>query len=278
MRRQGQDSTLQQYLRETARYPTLEPAEEIELARRIVRCGDRQARQRMILCNLRLVVEIARQYVRPGVDLMDLIAEGNLGLLHAVEKFDPERGFRFSTYAAWWIRRAIRRALSSSARTIRIPAYMVELLARAKQAQSRLREELGRAPTAQELARALSLSGAQARLLPRLLASDTTSLHEDLAGAHGEFTLASLLQNRRADRPEQVVFQRMQLEILQKLLDTIDDREARILALRFGLEPPGPQSLREVGREVGLSRERVRQIEKKALKKLKDAMARAGYG
>lgn len=292
MVRGTQDSALRQYLREIAAYPLLTREEEQGLARRIARTGDRKAKEQMALCNLRLVVNIAKAYAGRGLELMDLIEEGNLGLLHAVERFDPDRGFRLSTYATWWIRKAIRRAANSSARTIRIPAYMVEVLARAKQAQSEMRGELGREPTMEELAQNLALDPTRAQLLQRVLASETTSIYENLAGAPPEVTLAAVLRGRNADHPERVVFDRMQLRTLADLLATIDEREAKILSLRFGLEPDpsapngvsgrepmrgGPKTLRQVGRQVGLSRERVRQIEKRALQKLKEAMTRAGY-
>ncbi|MCK4374491.1 MAG: sigma-70 family RNA polymerase sigma factor, partial [Candidatus Brocadiae bacterium] len=184
----------------------------------------------------------------------------------------------FSTYATWWIRRAIRRAINSSARTIRIPTYMIEIVARAKQAQGALRSELDREPTMDEIAEAVDLSGTRARLLQRVLSAETTSIFEALpVGGRSELSLAAILRSPDADRPDQVVFDRMELQALADLLETIDEREARILSLRFGLERDGPKTLREVGRLVGLSRERVRQIERKALQKLKEALTRAGF-
>ncbi len=278
MPRGTQSSGLQQYLREIAAYPLLGEEEEHRLAGRIEQRGDRKARERMVLGNLRLVVDVARRYAGRGLELMDLIEEGNLGLLHAVEKFDPSRGVRLSTYATYWIRRAIRRAAQSSVRTIRIPAYMVEVVAHAKQAQAELRDEFGRDPPIEDVARALDLDATRARLLQRALAAETTSIYQSIGGTQSDLTLASVIKARDVDRPERVVFDRMQLRMLSGLLETIDEREARILALRFGLEPEGPKTLREVGRRVGLSRERVRQIEKKALQKLKEAMQSAGFG
>ncbi|MCK4283801.1 MAG: sigma-70 family RNA polymerase sigma factor [Candidatus Brocadiae bacterium] len=278
MRRRTHDSAINQYLRDIALYPLLTREDELELARRVVRNGDRKAAEQMVLCNLRLVVDIAGDYAGRGLDLMDLIEEGNLGLLHAVGKFDPDRGFRFGTYASWWIRRAIRRAANSSARTIRIPAYMVEILAQAKQAQSELRDRLGREPTMDEVTDSLALDGTRARLLQRTLGTETISIHEGLAVQRSEAGLVPILPGPDAYGPERVFFDRMQLQTLAHMLATIDEREARILSLRFGLEPEGPRTLREVGRQVGLSRERVRQIEKNALRKLKEAMTGAGFG
>lgn len=278
MRRGTQDSTLRDYLRQIGAFELLSREEEQKLARRIVRQGDPKAKEQMVLCNLRLVASIAKEFAGRGLDLLDLIEEGNLGLLHAVEKFDPERGFRFSTYATWWIRRAIRRAINSSARTIRIPTYMIEIVARAKQAQGALRSELDREPTMDEIAEAVDLSGTRARLLKRVLSAETTSIFDALpAGGRSELSLAAILRSPDADRPDQVVFDRMELQALGDLLETIDEREARILSLRFGLERDGPKTLREVGRLVGLSRERVRQIERGALQKLKEALTGAGF-
>jgi len=266
------------YLREVGRHPLLTREQEQEHASRLRRDADPAAREHLILGNLRLVVSIAREYAGRGPDLTDLIAEGNLGLLHAVDKFDPRRGVRFGTYATWWIRRAIRRAVNSSARTIRIPAYMVETVARAKQTQVALRDRLGREPTMAEVAEQLKLSGAGARFLQRALAAETTSLYEDLTdAAQSGMSLAAVLAAPDSEQPERVVFDKMEMQALRDLLDAIDQREARILSLRFGLAEDGPRTLREVGRRMGLSRERVRQIEKRALEKLKEALGSAGY-
>ena len=278
MRRGGQDPVLRAYLREVGAHPLLTREQEQEHASRLRRDGDPAARERLILGNLRLVVSIAREYAGRGPDLMDLIAEGNLGLLHAVDKFDPGRGVRFGTYATWWIRRAIRRAVNSSARTIRIPAYMVETVAHAKQTQVALRGRLGREPTMAEVAEQLKLSGTSALFLQRALAAETTSLYENLTdAAQPGMSLAAVLAAPDSEQPERVVFDKMEMQALRDLLDAIDQREARILSLRFGLAEDGPRTLREVGRRVGLSRERVRQIEKRALEKLKEALGSAGY-
>ncbi len=273
MRRGTQDSTVRDYLHEIGRYTLLTREEEQAVARRIVK-GDEAAKEQMILCNLRLVASIAKEYSGRGLDLMDLIEEGNLGLLHAVEKFDPERGFRLSTYATWWIRRAIRRAVNSSARTIRIPTYMIEIVAKAKQAQARLRSELGREPTIEETTAALELSGTRAMLLQRVLSAETTSIYDGpTTTGQSDLTLAAILRDRDKEPPDEEVFDEIALEALEELLGTIDEREAHVLELRFGLDHDGPKTLREVGKLIGLSRERVRQIEKRAIQKLKEALA-----
>lgn len=277
MARRTHDATLRDYLREIGRYKLLNRDEEHELGHRIQQ-GDEQAKEDMILANLRLVVNIAREFANRGLDMMDLIEEGNLGLLHAVTRFDPERDVRFSTYGTWWIRRAIRRALNSSARTIRIPTYMVEIIAHAKRAQTILRTELDREPTMDEVAERMDMDSSHARLVERLLASETNSLYENpTGGSTPGVTLAGVLQDVNVAAPDELVFDQMQLETLSGLMGTITDREAEILSLRFGLHHERAMTLREVGKKVKLSRERVRQLEKRALEKLKTAMEKAGF-
>ncbi len=180
MARGRQDSALRRYLKEIGSYPLLSKEEELELGRRIRDEGSAEAKDRMVVCNLRLVVSVAKDYSRRGLDLMDLVEEGNLGLLHAAEKFDPERGVRFSTYATWWIQRAVRRAVLAAQRTIHVPAYMIETIAKAKKSQTRLRDQLGRAPTMHEVADDLDLGNNRVRLLRRALSANTTSIYKNV--------------------------------------------------------------------------------------------------
>jgi RNA polymerase primary sigma factor len=277
MARSPQRSAFRQYLDEIGEHPLLTAEEEQELGRRIQQDNDPAARERLTVCNLRLVVSIAQDYGRRGVDIMDLIEEGNLGLMRAVEKFDPERGVRFSTYATYWIARSVRRAVGSEQRLIHVPAYMIELVARAKRAQSRLRARLDREPSMKEVQKEMGLKTRQARVLQKVLGADTTSIYADPTGGKHEVTLSAILPARDTDQPEDVVFGEMEQQTLDSLLESIDDREGRVLSLRYGLEGEGPKTLREVATVVGLSRERVRQIEHEALAKLKGALEDAGY-
>ena len=271
------NSSLGAYLKEIGRYDLLSREEEQDLARQI-REGSEEARQQMILANLRLVVSIAKNFRGRGLEMMDLIEEGNVGLMRAVARFDPDRDVRFSTYGTWWIRRAIRRAITSGTRTIRIPTYMLETIAHAKRAQTLLRDELGRRPTMDEVAEKIELDHNHVRLVSRLISSETASLEANPTGSDVEgATLEGLLSDESSPQPDDVVFDQLELQTLEQLLETITDREAEILALRFGLQDEPPMTLREVGREVGLSRERVRQIEKRVIKKLKAEMQAAGY-
>jgi RNA polymerase primary sigma factor len=270
MAQRKHDAALGEYLAEIGRHPLLTAGEEQSLGRRVQE-GDAAARTEMVLANLRLVVAEARQFTGRGLDILDLIEEGNMGLLRAVSGFDPERGTRFSTYATWWIRRAIRRAINSQSRTIRIPAYMVEALAHAHRAQAELRAELDREPTREELATALEIDQPHVRLIQHLLAGDARSLFDDAPGRPGT-TLAAVLHDADAARPDEAALNRIQVELLHKLLDSLTPRHAHVLALRYGLNDDSPMSLRQVGAVLGISGERVRQIEGVALKKLKTAL------
>ena len=273
-KRTGQ-SDLQSYLSRIGSFSLLTREEEGKLARRYRKGGDQKARERLILCNLRLVVSIAKTFQGRGLPLPDLIEEGNVGLIGAVERFDPGRGVRFSTFATWWIWRAIRRALYSSARTVRIPAYMFEAIARAKQVALKLQTELGRAPTMEEIARRMRLRKDTAVLLQHAMHARITSLsaptgHHDANGA--ETTLGMLLEDRTVLPPDQLVFNEMERETLRRMIESINEREAKILSLRYGLDDEQPKTLNEIGKIMGVSRERVRQIESRALKRLKAAL------
>jgi len=267
------DAALGEYLADIAEHPLLTAEEEQSLGRRVQE-GDAAARTDMVLANLRLVVAQARRFTGRGLDLLDLIEEGNMGLLRAVSGFDPDRGTRFSTYATWWIRRAIRRAINSQSRTIRIPAYMIEALAHAHKAQAALRAELDREPTLEELATELELDQPHARIIQHLLLGDTTSIFNDAPGRPGT-TLAAVLQDTHAVPPDKAAMDRIQFESLHKVLASLTPRHAHILALRYGLNDESPMSLRQVGAVLGISGERVRQIEGLALKKLKVALGDA---
>ena len=275
--RSSSDTGLKNYLTKIGTYPLLDRSQEQQLARRYREHGDRQARDQLILSNLRLVVNIAKKFQRRGLQLMDLIEEGNLGLLHAVERFDPGKGHRFSTYATWWIEQAVRRALYSSVLTVSIPAYMFEIVARAKETALKLEEELGRRPSIEEVAQRMRLSRRTGALLKRAMLARTSSLSGPIGpqgASEHEFapSLEAVLADDAAARPDEIVISKMEAQALHRMIESIDQREARILSLRFGLGEDQPKTLTEVGKVLGVSRERVRQLEHRALKKLKAAL------
>jgi RNA polymerase primary sigma factor len=265
-------SDLQLYLKQINEVPLLTAAEEKELGWRIINDNCHEAKERMVRANLRLVVSISKNYVHRGLPLADLIEEGNLGLIRAVEGYDPAQGTRFSTYASWWIKQAIKRTLINAVQPIHIPAYMVELISRWKDASRRLEEEFGRPPTSQELAKEMDLPPKKMQIIRRAM----RALQAPTQGPIGEdgdlAQLADLFEDSRCRPPEETIAQSEEFQTILKLLDAIDERDARVLKLRFGLEGQEPLTLKQIGQEVGLTRERVRQIEVDALRKLQDQL------
>lgn len=256
---------LETYLREINETALLSAKEEKELARRIA-LGEKEARDRMVRANLRLVVNIARAYGNKGLHLQDLIEEGNLGLLRAVEGFDPDMDTRFSTYASYWIKQSIKRALINSAKTIRIPAYMVELLSKWRKATAKLDDELGRPPTQEEVAKELGLAKKKLSIVRKAIQLYNTTMQSD--EDDGGWTMDDMVADERTKAPDDELLNSDNLKHVYRMLDEMDPREATILRLRFGLDDAEPKTLKEIGELLGLTRERVRQIESEALKVL----------
>ena len=266
----GLQTELQLYLRHINDTPLLEAIEEKYLGWRVINDNDPEARDLLVRANLRLVVSIAKRYLNRGMHLSDLIEEGNVGLIRAVEGFDPAQGARFSTYASWWIKQAIKRALINSGQPISIPAYMVEHIAKWKQATHDLESELGRPPSLHELAAVLDLPAKKVLVIRRAVRALQCSTQAP-AGRDGEIVnFSEIFADNRSDQPEESIIYDDDIRTIRKLLEAIDDREATVLRLRFGLDGREPRTLKEVGREIGLTRERVRQIECDALSKLNE--------
>ena len=268
MGRNDVQSDLQVYLRQINEVSLLTAEEEKILGWRIINDNDADAKERMVRANLRLVVSISKNYAHRGLPLTDLIEEGNIGLIRAVEGFDPAQGARFSTYASWWIKQAIKRTLINAVQPIHIPAYMVELIARWKDATRELEHSLGHPPTNAEIAEAMNVPIKKLAIIRRAMKA-LQSAQQAPIGEEGEvMDFADVLEDYRSTSPNDSIERSEEFETILKLLDAIDERDARILRMRFGLEGQEPLTLKQIGEEVGLTRERVRQIELEALRKL----------
>lgn len=254
------------YLKDMGRVSLLTPEEELELARR-VSTGDEEAKQKMIEANLRLVVSIAKRYVGRGMHFDDLIQEGNIGLMKAVEKFDYTKGYKFSTYATWWIRQSITRSIADQARTIRVPVHMVETINKVIRTSRQLMQELGHDPSLEEIAKAANMPTEKVREILKI-AQDPVSLETPI-GEDGESTLGDFISSEAATDPADLASKMLMNEKLREILNELTSREKRVLELRYGLVDGRTWTLEEVGREFGVTRERIRQIEAKALRKLR---------
>ena len=262
------DDSVRLYLREIGKIPLLTSEEELALAKRVVE-GDRRAKDKMAEANMRLVVSIAKRYSGRGLDFLDLIQEGNTGLLRAVEKFDPDQGFKFSTYATWWIRQAITRAIADQARTIRIPVHMVETINKLLRTQRRMTQELNREPTVEELAKELDMEPDKIEYVMKIK-QDITSLDGAVGRDDDEDSvLGDFIEDEDSATPEESASVQLLKEQVQAALGALSDREQKIIRMRFGLDNGKSHTLEEVGQEFAVTRERIRQIEAKALAKLR---------
>lgn len=263
----GVSDPVRMYLKEIGRIPLLTREEEIRLAQE-VEAGSEKAKKDLINANLRLVVSIAKKYIGRGMTFLDLIQEGNKGLIRAVEKYDWTKGFKFSTYATWWIRQAITRSIADQARTIRIPVHMVETINKLMRTSRRLMQELGREPTPEEIGEKMDLEPDRVREILKI-SQNTTSLETPVGDGEDDSTLGDFIADEKQDSPYDVTSKQMLSENVEEVLKALSDREAKVLRMRFGLAGNRMMTLEEVGKEFGVTRERIRQIEAKALRKLK---------
>lgn len=263
------DDSVRLHLREIGKIPLLTADEELALAQRVV-AGDKRAKDKMAEANMRLVVSIAKRYSGRGLDFLDLIQEGHTGLLRAVEKFDPDKGFKFSTYATWWIRQAITRAIADQARTIRIPVHMVETINKLLRTQRRMTQELNREPTIEELAKELEMEPEKVEYVIKIK-QDISSLDAGVGrdGEDEDSVLGDFIEDEDSATPEESAANQLLKEQVQSVLSTLSEREQKIIKMRFGLENGKSHTLEEVGQEFAVTRERIRQIEAKALAKLR---------
>lgn len=263
------DDSVRLYLREIGKIPLLNAEEELALAQRVV-AGEKKAKDKMAEANMRLVVSIAKRYSGRGLDFLDLIQEGNTGLLRAVEKFDPDKGFKFSTYATWWIRQAITRAIADQARVIRIPVHMVETINKLLRTQRRMTQELNREPTIEELAKELEMEPEKVEYVIKIK-QDIQSLDAGVGrdGEDEDSVLQDFIEDEDSATPEESATTQLLKEQVQSVLSTLSDREQKIVRMRFGLDNGKSHTLEEVGQEFAVTRERIRQIEAKALAKLR---------
>ena len=260
------DDPVRMYLKEIGKIPLLDSDREMYLAERVT-LGDKQAKEELVVANLRLVVSIAKRHVGKGMYFLDLIQEGNLGLMKAVEKFDYRKGYKFSTYATWWIRQAITRAIADQARTIRIPVHMVETIHKVSRAARQLLQELGREPTAEEIATRIDMPVERVREIMKV-AQDPVSLETPI-GEEEDSHLGDFVEDSDSPAPADAASYTLLREQLQSVLHTLTQREEAVLRLRYGLDDGRPRTLEEVGQEFNITRERIRQIEAKALRKLR---------
>ena len=263
------NSALSIYMRQIEHYPLLTPAEELSVARR-VRRGQKNAKDKMIHSNLRLVVKIARDYQNYGLPLMDLISEGNIGLTRAVERFDPDRGSKMSTYASWWIKQSIKRALANQAKTVRLPVHIVEKISRIRQAGNVIAKQMGRDASDEEISRITGLSTSKVSAIRE--ASQTTASLDAKIGLEEDTNLMEIIADESAINPGEHLAQKDVFEKMQSLLSSLDKRERSILNARFGLDGKEPLTLDQVGEKLGYTRERIRQVQNQALKKLRNGL------